>query len=33
MDATFSAIIQDTGPAAAQILIDDGVDVVIFTPV
>jgi D-proline reductase (dithiol) PrdB len=33
MDATFSAIIQDTAPAAAQMLIDDGVDVVLLTPV
>lgn len=33
MDATFSAIIHDSGPAAAQMLLDDGVDVVIFTPV
>jgi D-proline reductase (dithiol) PrdB len=32
-DATFSTIIQDTGPAAAQMLIDDGVDVVLLTPV
>jgi len=29
----FSTITHDTGPAAAQMLIDDGVDVVIFTPV
>lgn len=29
----FTSIIQDTGPQAAQELIDDGVDVVIFTPV
>jgi hypothetical protein len=33
MDATFSAIIQDTAPAAAQMLIDDGVDVVLLTPI
>jgi D-proline reductase (dithiol) PrdB len=33
IDATFSAIIHDTGPAAAQILLDDGVDVVLLTPV
>lgn len=33
MDATFSTIIHDTGPAAAQMLIDDGVDVVLLTPV
>lgn len=32
-DATFSTILQDTGPAAAQRLIDDGVDVVLLTPV
>lgn len=29
----FSTIIHDTGPAAAQLLIDDGVDVVLLTPV
>ena len=29
----FTSIIQDSGPRAAQELIDDGVDVVIFTPV
>jgi predicted Fe-Mo cluster-binding NifX family protein len=33
LDATFSTIINDSGPAAAQVLLDDGVDVVIFTPV
>jgi D-proline reductase (dithiol) PrdB len=33
MDATFSAIINDTAPAAAKILVDDGVDVVLLTPV
>ncbi len=32
-DATFSTIIQDTGPRAAQVLIDDEVDVVLLTPV
>ena len=32
-DATFSTMIQDTGPAAAQLLIDDGVDVVLLTPI
>jgi D-proline reductase (dithiol) PrdB len=29
----FSTIIHDSGPTAAQLLVDDGVDVVIFTPV
>ncbi|MFK8023245.1 MAG: glycine/sarcosine/betaine reductase selenoprotein B family protein [Ilumatobacter sp.] len=29
----FASIVQDTAPRAAQELIDDGVDVVIFTPV
>jgi D-proline reductase (dithiol) PrdB len=29
----FSTIIQDTGPAAAQMLLDDRVDVVLLTPV
>ena len=33
LDATFSSIINDSGPAAAQVLLDDDVDVVIFTPV
>jgi hypothetical protein len=33
LDATFSSIIHDSGPAAAQVLLDDDVDVVIFTPV
>lgn len=28
-----STIIHDTGPAAAQLLIDDGVDIVLLTPV
>jgi hypothetical protein len=32
-DATFSTILLDTGPAAAKVLVDDGVDVVIMTPV
>jgi D-proline reductase (dithiol) PrdB len=32
-DATYSTIIQDSGPAAAQLLVDDGVDVVLLTPV
>ncbi|MEO1061525.1 MAG: glycine/sarcosine/betaine reductase selenoprotein B family protein [Actinomycetota bacterium] len=32
-DATFSTIIHDTGPRAAQVLIDDEVDVVLLTPV
>ena len=29
----FSTIIQDTGPAVAQQLLDDGVDVILMTPV
>ena len=29
----FSTIIQDTGPAAAQALLEDGVDVVLLTPI
>ncbi len=29
----FASMIQDSGPRAAQELVDDGVDVVIFTPV
>jgi hypothetical protein len=33
MDATFSAIINDTAPKAAEILVEDGVDVVLLTPV
>ena len=33
MTAALSTIIQDTGPAAAQALLDDGVDVVLLTPV
>lgn len=32
-DATFSTIIHDTGPEAAQLLLDDGVDVVLLTPI
>lgn len=32
-DGTFSTILQDTGPAAAQALLDDEVDVVLLTPV
>jgi predicted Fe-Mo cluster-binding NifX family protein len=28
-----ATIIHDTGPAAAQLLVDDGVDVVLLTPV
>lgn len=32
-DATFSALLLDTGPAAARLLRDDGVDVVLLTPV
>lgn len=31
--ATYDTIIHDTGPAAAQLLLDDGVDVVLLTPV
>jgi D-proline reductase (dithiol) PrdB len=33
IDPSFATIIQDTGPAAAQQLLDDGVDVVLLTPV
>ena len=29
----FATMIQDTGPQAAQLLVDDGVDVVLLTPV
>ena len=29
----FTTILTDTGPAAAQLLLDDGVDVVLLTPV
>jgi hypothetical protein len=32
-DATFTTILLDTGPAAAKILVDQGVDVVLLTPV
>lgn len=32
-DATFSTIQLDTGPAAAKVLLDQGVDVVLLTPV
>jgi D-proline reductase (dithiol) PrdB len=32
-DATFSTILIDTGPAAAQVLLDQDVDVVLLTPV
>ena len=32
-DATFSTILLDTGPAAAKMLVDDDVDVVLLTPV
>jgi D-proline reductase (dithiol) PrdB len=32
-DATFSTILLDTGPAAAKILLDQEVDVVLLTPV
>jgi D-proline reductase (dithiol) PrdB len=32
-DATFSTILLDTGPAAARVLLDDGVDVALLTPV
>ena len=32
-DATFSTILLDSGPAAAQVLKDDGVDVVLLTPI
>jgi D-proline reductase (dithiol) PrdB len=33
MDATFSTILLDTGPAAACVLLDQEVDVVLLTPV
>ena len=33
VDATFSTILLDSGPAAAQVLLDDNVDVVLLTPV
>ena len=32
-DATYSTILLDTGPAAAKALLDQGVDVVILTPI
>ncbi len=32
-DATFTTILLDTGPAAAQVLLDQGVDVVLLTPI
>jgi D-proline reductase (dithiol) PrdB len=32
-DATFSTILLDSGPAAAQVLLDDDVDVVLLTPI
>lgn len=32
-DATFSTILLDSGPAAAQVLKDDGVEVVLLTPI
>ena len=32
-DATFTTILLDTGPAAARVLREDGVDVVLLTPV
>lgn len=32
-DATFSTILLDSGPAAAQVLLDDHVDVVLLTPI
>lgn len=32
-DATFATILLDSGPAAARVLRDDGVDVVLLTPV
>lgn len=33
MDATFATILLDTGPAAAQLLLEHEVDVVLLTPV
>lgn len=33
LDATFSTILLDSGPAAARVLLDDDVDVVLLTPV
>jgi D-proline reductase (dithiol) PrdB len=32
-DATFSTILLDTGPAAAKVLLDQDVDVVLMTPI
>ncbi len=32
-DATYSTILLDTGPAAAKVLLDQGVDVVLLTPI
>lgn len=32
-DGTFSTILLDTGPAAAKMLLDQGVDVVLLTPI
>jgi hypothetical protein len=32
-DGTFSTILLDSGPAAARVLLEDGVDVVLLTPV
>ncbi len=32
-DATFSTMLLDSGPAAARVLKDDGVDVVLLTPI
>ncbi len=33
LDHTFTTLLLDTGPAAAKVLIDDDVDVVLLTPV
>lgn len=33
IEGTLSTIMLDTGPAAAKVLLDDGVDVVLLTPV
>lgn len=33
LDHTFTTLLLDTGPAAAKILRDDGVDIVLLTPV
>jgi hypothetical protein len=33
LDEVMSTIREDTGPAAAKLLLDDGVDVVLLTPV